>query len=381
MLPLEKLIVPLTRDQVKAQLLRIAARLRIPTTTWRVFGISNVIVTLMAAVIASFTTILALVVRANFLDLATGPLLTLLARFVYGVTRQEAVFARESCLTLINAGGGEFDEPVGALVVKNPTTGKLYRNVNPIYLGPLETLTDVVLEAFEIGSASTSAPGTITEMVTTWTGVTCSNPKAIVGRDAELDEPLRVRCRARLGALSPFGPADAFRYVATSRDLHGVDVTRCKVEHDTTTGFVAVVIAGPGGAIAGDKDDITTDLGKVHDALQRFATPLCVTTEAVSASPVPVTVDYAAWISSRENLTGADTQARVATHLATWFSTLEIGGNAKPGQGGKLWVNAVEGEVKRAAPVFQVEVDGVDVELGPREVPVLSVLTAAVTVT
>jgi hypothetical protein len=380
MLPIEKLIQSLTRDQVRAVLVRLAAQLKIPTTSWRVFGISHVILTLMAATIAPFTVMLALAVRGQFLDLAEGVWLTLLAKFVYGVERNEATFARESCLTLVNSEGGEFDEPAGALIVRNPTSGKLYKNANPIFLAPFATLEDVVLEALEVGAGSTSAPGTITELVTTWTGVTCTNPKAIVGRDQELDEPLRVRCRAKLGSLSPFGPRDAFRYVATSRDLHGVDVTRCEVEHDNTTGEVVVVVAGPGGAIAGDAEDLETDLGKVNDAVQRLAAPLMCSASTVSATPLDVPVAYAAWMSSLENVLPADAEAAIATRLATYFASIRIGGDKKPSDTGKVFVNALEGEIKKATPVFQVEVAGSNVAVGPREVPVLESVTGSVVV-
>ncbi len=117
-------------------------------------------------------------------------------------------------VTLANSGGGVYNLGVGDLIITNPTTQKAYRNTDALSVGVASSTTTVAIEAVEVGSASTSAPNTITALTTTMLGVTCTNATAVVGVDEETDEDLRVRCREKLSALSPDGPKAAFSYFA-----------------------------------------------------------------------------------------------------------------------------------------------------------------------
>ncbi|HKU42874.1 MAG TPA: baseplate J/gp47 family protein, partial [Polyangiales bacterium] len=127
------------------------------------------------------------IARSGFLELAEGDWLTLVARHVYGVEREQATFAAGE-VTLTNSGGGSFTLDADDLVVWNPTIKKSFRNPAGFTLGPADDIT-IPIVAIEAGTASTSSPGAITEIETTLLGVTCKYP---VHRAVERREVARL---------------------------------------------------------------------------------------------------------------------------------------------------------------------------------------------
>src|SRR5689334_15006781 len=163
MLPIDQLINPLTKDQVKASIYNLLKAAGVPVTSWQEGAVVRTLIAIIAAIFAGFTEVIAVATRSGFLDLAEGIWLTVLAYYVYGVTRIEATFATGK-VTLTNTGGGLFDMEPGDLILLCPSTKKTYTNVAAFKLDPLGTL-DIDVRAVEAGAASTAPPNTITDFV------------------------------------------------------------------------------------------------------------------------------------------------------------------------------------------------------------------------
>jgi len=326
------------RDSIYSTL----ATLEFPVASWARGRVARTIVDLFARTVAPWTDTMAAFAASGFLDTATGQWLTVVADQVYQVTRDPATYASGE-VTLDNAAGGSYSYAAGQFRVVNSTTKKAYRNTSAFTLGPLETGKVIAIEAAEIGSASSSAAGDIDTLETVLTGVTVSNAAAVVGEDEESDASLRARCRLKLAALSPNGPADAYSYVARTSELNGgVDVTRVRVDADSTTGDVVVYVAGPSGTIA----DVTT----IQDAINQYATPLCIDATVASATAFTQNFGINVYMNSSDNVTSSEVQDVVELAIGVWAAGLPIGGFDVSGTGvpGKLFRNAVESEAAKA---------------------------------
>lgn len=379
MLSLNDLITPLTKEQVQASIYDVLGIVGVNTTTWKPGAVVRTMIAGTSIVIAGFSSLTAAIARSGFLELAEGDWLTLVARHVYAVEREEATFA-EGEITLTNAGGGSFTLDPDDLVVSNPTTGKSYRNTLPFSLGALATIT-IPIRAIETGSASTSSPNTITEVETTLLGVTCTNAAAVVGRDAEQDPALRARCSEKLGALSPNGPWDAYSYAARNAkrpDGTSIGVTRVKISKDGF-GNVTVYCATASGAVTGSISNPATDLGIVDSEIQQKAAPLAVTANAASASPLSIPITYSVWMRNTSGLTTQQIADSISAKLTAFMAGQPIGGNVIGADPGKVFHDAIRTTIGSARPeIFHVVVTApaADVVLTLNQVPVLGTLTA-----
>lgn len=192
-LDVEDLITPVTEAQAKASLFGFADGFGLVTTAWQKLSPLRTVFAVCARLFAGFSTLQAQVNAAAFLDTSTKGWLTLLAYFVYGVTRIPATYARGT-VTITNGGGGVYSFGPGDLVVLNPTTKKTYANVDAIVVAALEPGMDITVQASEAGSASTAAPGQVVKFVAASPQLTVTNAEALIGDDEELDEELRDRC-------------------------------------------------------------------------------------------------------------------------------------------------------------------------------------------
>lgn len=385
MISLDDLTTPLTTEQVKQKIYDVMSALGVSTTSWKPGAVVRTMVYALAVVIAAFSQLTASIARGGFLELATGSWLTLVARYVYGVEREEATFASGE-FTLVNSGGGIYALDPDDLIVSNPTTGKSYRNTEAFSLGAGATLT-IPIRAVEAGAASTSTPGTITVLETTLTDVTGSNALAVVGLDAELDPALRTRCYEKLGSLSPMGPWDAYAYAARTAKTAagiGVGVTRVRNKKDGY-GNVWTYVATASGAVTGDADDPDTDLGAVNEAVQRLAAPLAVTAHTETAVAVVVPVTYQVWLYNTTGLTDQQVKDAIAVALASFFAASPIGGNVLGVDSGKIFRDAVITAIGATPSInsarFRVTLaaPAADVELDVNEVAVLGTVTGTVT--
>lgn len=312
------LLTPESRDTIKANLLSIADTLGLRTTNWFAGAPTRTVIAATAWILEAYQNVVVSLTRSHFLDYATGVGLTRLAYYVYGVERIEATYATGS-VTLTNSGGGVYSWDAGDLVLKNTATGVTYVNDEAISLGASSSVTAVFL-AQEIGSDGSASVGQIDALVTTALGVTCSNPGALSGIDAEEDSTLRVRCRASLGPLSPNGPRRAIEYVCTTPELvSGVAVNRVKVSQPNGDGIVYVYIAAPDGALSGP------DVALVQAGVDVYATAEVQTNIVASATDLSVDVGPTVYVTSGV-LSDSEWQDEVTDALDAYIAGLPIGG-------------------------------------------------------
>lgn len=297
--------------------LELCAAVELPVTSWRAGDSTYTWLRYTADALATRDTAAANLAKSAWLSTATGAWLTLLAREVYGVERQQAVASTPTCV-LSNAKGARYVKAAGEIIVKCSATGVTFRSTAAVTIesGPGTTAT-VALIADVAGSDGTVGTDDIDEVVTTMLGVTVSSSTAAAGIDEQTDESLREECTASLGALSPNGPPDAYVAVALNPELTGYDtITRATSSEDASDGTVTLWIASASGAVT------TEVVAAVQAAVELWATPCCVTPTVASATNAPQT--YALTISGDDvpSTAATDIQAIVTTYL----STLAIGG-------------------------------------------------------
>lgn len=381
---LDDLINPMTRSDAENAIYSAIAARGIDTTTWKTGGVARALIFGFSIVVSAASQLQALVTKGGFLELAEGEWKTFVALYVYGVTRDAGTFATGT-LRLDNSSGNLYTLGVGDLVARNPTTNKTYRTTAAVTINPSETNVLVDAQAEEIGSDSTSAPNTITELVTPLLGVTVTNPAAFVGTDPESDAALQDRCLAKTGTLSPNGPADAYRYLALSAkksDGTPANVTRVTTVPDGE-GNVTVYVASATGPVSGTIGDTSTDLGAVDENIQTLAVPLAVTASIVSATALTIPVTYEVWAKSTIGLTEAQLKSEIDTALSTYLSTARIGGFLKTGEPGRVYVDALEGVISRVVGDsylidVTVSAPASDVSVAANEAPVLGTITSTI---
>lgn len=371
---LDDLTTPATRAEVEASIYAVMSVMGVNTTSWKPGAVVRTMIVAGSIVLSAFSVLQAKIARSGFLELSVGDWLTLVAHYVYGVDRILATFATGE-VTLTNSGGGVYSGDAGDLIFSNSTTGKTYRNTASFSLGALGTIT-IDVQASEQGSASTSAPGEIDTLTTPLLGVTCSNALAVIGRDVEEDPPLRARCSETLGALSPFGPWDAYASAArnaTHSDGTSLGITRFRNVKDGA-GNVYTYLASASGAVTGTVGDLDTDLGIADEAIQQLAAPLAVTAHTLSATPVTIAPTYEVWMYNTSGQSPAQVEALIATALGAFMASQPIGGNVIAPAAGKVFVDAIRATIAATLPqIFHVAltVPSGDVTLALAEVPAL----------
>lgn len=379
MTTLADLVTPMTRTDAEAAIYAALAARGVTTTGWKPGAVVRAIVTAFAIVIAALSQLQAMIAKSGFLDLAEGDWLTAVASYVYGVTRDSGSFATGT-VTLTNAGAGVYSGSAGDLIFSNSTTGKQYRNTGSYNLLATSTL-DVAVQAIELGSASTANPTAIDTLVTTLTGVTCSNAVAIVGTDAEEDEALRIRCREKTGAASPNGPKDAYGYFARSAvrsDGTSIGVTRVKSVPDGF-GNLDVYVATATGGVTGTYSNPATDLGAVHAAIQANCVPIGITEVTHTATLHSIAVTYELWVRDSVSMTSAQLQAAISTAITTYLSRQPIGGEVVGGTG-YIYVSALSAVIGSCVPAgglvrVDVTLPAANVTIAATEAPAAGTIT------
>lgn len=380
---------PATRAEVQASIYRALAILGVNTTAWSSGAVVRTMVVAASAMLSALSSLQAQIAQSGFLDLATGDWLTLVARYVYGVKREDATFA-SGVVTLTNSGGGIYVIDPGDLIVAKPVTGdpnsgKTYRNTTAFVLGAGATLTGIPISAVEAGAASTAAAGEITVLVTSLLNVTCTNPAALVGLDVESDAALRLKCSEKLGALSPMGPWDAYAYAA--RNAHRSTGEPCGVTRTRTLkdgyGNVTLVVASATGPVTGTLGDDTTDLGAIDNDVQTLAAPLAVTATTESATVVLTDVTYELWAYNTSGQSNTQIADAVEAKLVEFTAAQPIGGNTllPADTTGYVWADAIKAAIASVLPqIFHVVVTlpAGDVALTNRQVMTLGTVTPTI---
>ena len=373
-LSLAQLVIAETESAIYSRALAIATSIGLPVTSWHAGDPTRSLYHLLAKTLASAEAVVSKYIAAGFLDYATGEWLTLLAKQVYDVDRVEATYASCVC-TLTNSKGGVYEFEPGDITAKN-TDGKTFHSTTGGTLAGVGATLSLQFEADEPGSDSNTDAGHLNDLVTTFIGVTITNPSNAVGVDSESDDSLRSRCRAKLGALSPNGPADAYNYVATSTVAR---VTRAKTIGDNVNGTVTVYVADDSGTTSG------ADIAAIQTAITTLATPQCVTATVVSATPKTVVVDYDIWLYSTVGESETDIKTAIAEALATRFRARPIGGDIIPGEPGRIYHSLISRTIEAVYPAHayrvRVNLPASDVTLAANEVAVLSHVQADSSVT
>ena len=370
---IDDLTTPTTVEEAKASVYNVLSIIGVNTTNWRPGAVVRTIITAFAVLFAGCTNLIALIARSGFVALASGNWLTLVAQYVYGVTRIAATYATGT-VRLTNAGGGVYTLNPGDLTVQNPTTGATYHNTSSVSV-PALSFVDVVVQCDQQGSFGTSEALAITKIqAPSLAGVTCSNALALIGQDEEDDEALRLRCSEKLGSLSPNGPGDAYAYAARTAvrsDGNVVGVNRVQVYRVSGTG-VYVYCATLTGAVTGSIGDLSTDLGAVDEAIQTQVVPIPIVATVASATEAVTPITYTVWLYNTAGLTAAQVQGYIAKALDAMFVALPIGGNSTDGGAtGWLFKTAIEAAIGGATgaggaklPIFKILVSAPSADLG-----------------
>lgn len=368
----------LTADEVKTAIYQELDLLGVETTVWKPGAVVRTIIAVFSVLLGYCTYIISGIASSSFLAFAQGSWLTLLAEYTYNVIREGASNATGN-LTLTNSSATPYSIAVDDLIVSNPTISKEFRNAEAFLIPALGSVTTVIA-AVEEGSGSTSAPGAINSLVTPLAGVTCTNPAALTGFDAESDDSLKLRCQQSTAALSPFGPSDAYRFAATSatREGESCGVTRIRLDADGA-GNISVYVASATGEIPGAVGDLSTDLGCVALAIQQNAVPLGITANVFSCTTVNINVAYVANVYDSVNLDAVSILALTDTALGDRVNRLPIGGD-----GGFFYLDSIKSCIDNTLPeIYRIQVTSPvsDIALAINEVAVLATATGTVVVT
>lgn len=343
-LSLSDLFAPETRENVLADLLAVAAAVKLKTTAWQEGQPIRTALVLVSQKVADLTELTNVAVRGGLLDYAEGGWLTLLAASVYRVTRNPAQYAKGDSFSIANSGTESYDRAPGEITIAHNVTGKTYHNVADVSVAPGTTLPNVTFEADEVGTGSDAGPDTIQQLVTSAANIAITNARAVLGADEELDEDLRQRCRDKLGALSPNGPKEAYSYVVKTPSLTptSVPITRTQIVLNKATGVVTVYCATAAGAPTVD------DIAIADASIDRWATPWLVDAVATRAEQVVANLAYHVWIEG-SNLSVPQTEAVIAAALSRLFKIVPIGGHTiEPDGFGRVYVDTIKAEILRA---------------------------------
>lgn len=197
--------------------------------------------------------------------------------------------------------------------------------------GTANVCTAAIFAADVAGPNSTAAPGTITQTVTTLSGVTCNNLQSFVGTDWESNTALAARCRLKIQSLSPNGPGGAYEYFALSANSLlaaesppvelSAPVTRVITQSSATTGIITTVIASASGAVPG--------ISNLAVSGATNASPIVLTTATHGLS----TGDYVT-VSGVLGNTAANGTWTITVLSGTTFSLTGSAGNAAYTSGG-----------------------------------------------
>lgn len=395
-------------DEIASKMLGFAKAAKLKIKSWFKGGTADQLVVVISQTIFTFSAVAKQAVRGQYLRIATDPgdpgdpettpgpgWLSAKGENDYGTPRAEATFATGH-VTLTGDGGvhtfGPFD-----LTFQNASTGKRYRNAEDpsIYTNPDGTFTlgigevkTIPIVAEEEGTASNAIPGDVSILTSTLGDTTVTNADPILGMDREDRDTYIARCEFAAAATSPNGPADKYRYIATSAREDGtfgdtpsaspkVNINRVQVTKDSATGIVDAWFAAPTGA------PISGDFDVVNGLIEKYAVPDCVTYTGHMAVEDTIAITYTVECSATPGLTETIVKNAIAAALGDWFSTIPIGGYKQdPGGNGTVFVTRIEAEIgKGHKSVFDVTVTlpASDVSLTVGHVAVLGIITGTVT--
>ncbi len=318
----DTLFTPETAENFYSRCVQLGAALGLDTTSWRQGDPTLVQFQNQSKELETLHAIAVEFFKGGFLSSANAEWLKLLATDVYGVTPIEGAPSTPT-ITIINSSGATYDPDPGDWSFKASASNKSFRTTSKAKTtaGVESPLTPGATRVFDLvadedGQDTTVAANDVDEFITSVLGVAIVSSTAATGTDEEGPLALITRCLATLGALSPDGPADAYEYVALTPELSlTTAVTRAHTIADNDQGLVTLYVAGATGALGGGI------VALVQTAIEIWATPLCITPTAISATGVTINVDA--------DVTGddipADFEATITAALQQFFAVLQIG--------------------------------------------------------
>lgn len=355
----------------KKTIVDTATAVALRTENWVDGGYTRTLVALFGQLHTIGGSVVRIIAASGFLDTAEGAWLTLLVRNVFGVSRIEATYASApDSLLLTNTGGGLFVWDPGDIIVAHSTTKKTYKTTNGGTLNPGVGQTLVLsLVAEEPGSGSNAAVGAITELVTTFLGVECTNTVGLVGLDEEKDPALRERARDSVALLALGGIKRAYEFIARSAtNLAGVSlgVSRVRVMPAPGDGTLTVYVATASGAMSGP------DVAIVQAAFDESVSPYGLNATAVSATNLSVTAPCTVYLPASLGISEAEAQAKVLAAMQAYVNALPIGGVVISPATGKIYWRALLAVAAGANPgTLKAQLTSeVDISVAVDEAPV-----------
>lgn len=317
---LTELTTPRTLAELRDDLLGRLQSAGLAVTDWTEGGTERTLVEIDAKTLEQLDIVAADVAAGGLLDYATDDWLTLLAKNKFSVDRDLATFAEHQIVLSDDADTGPHTIGAGEVWVAT-ATGLRFVTITGGTLTLGGTLT-VQVRAEQAGADYNVAPAAIAVLVTSFAGVTVSNPAIgmtgssilVAGADEETDEALRQRCRDRWAELGSGSTAGAYRNWALAASDEVTEAVAADTGDDT--GTVDLIVRGPAGAVS----------GPVLAAVQAYVderVPLTVACEVRSPSNVDVDVTATLYGDAADEVaaTAAATEA-----IEALFNALKIGG-------------------------------------------------------
>lgn len=267
---LADLLTARTAAQVKALLIARLQGRGFPTTDWGTFAPERVMLEMFTQVLTDLTSeLVPLLAKSGLIELAEGDWLTLVARDMYQLDREQATRTRQTILLTAAPSAGPYTIAVDALEVRSTTTLNRYRNVEggTLTLGGTLSLS---FEAVEAGADYSDDAGSITEFLTPLPGVTVENVAPDFGDVTHLG--------SGAGTVAPSGTnvtAANWKVKITFAGGRGTGKYRLSDDNGATYGSEITITAGTG--INGpDGDNLVLTFSNdtfVVDDTYSFATP------------------------------------------------------------------------------------------------------------
>lgn len=375
LIPFDDLIAPISEDEARESLLNVATALGLPATSWQDGGVARTMLAVMARTLSTLQTINAEARKGGLVGLAYGDWLTDLAQRNYNVFRNPATRA-SGVVNLVNSTPNAISVAAGELVVSNPLTGKTYTSTQA-YASTGNDSVPVTFAADGLGPSYTSQAGQVSQVVTSLIGVTCTNPLALIGADAETDAALVERIAISFAPLSPLGAKDVYRAVLTdSVKTPTVDpINRVIVYPNYATGHVTVVVAGTGGALS------APDLVIAQSSVETWCEPQGIVADVVNASPQIISMVLTVKVRG-DSRTDAQIQSSVTSAAGAFVNALPIGGEIiAPDVFGRLDLTGLTAAMfATSATVRDIEFasSASDIAMMPYSVAQLGVVTVSV---
>jgi hypothetical protein len=353
-LSLEELTTPLAPEQVKSTFYSVFTKTGTNVTSWKVGNPTRTTVAALSMLFSSFTSWASNAIRSRFLLLSRGDWLRANAKYDYGIEWLRATYPTGP-IRLSNTTANVYDFDPGDLTIEWQTLGSdgltpiryTYTNRDAVHIGagtvqaPFRV--NAVIVGDLIGSASSIPLGATIAAKPTYDGVTADVLTPVNGLDDEEDQILIGRCLDAGSAISPNGPKDAYRAVATEFKVNGASVcTRVQVVPGNP---LTVYLGNASGGISG------SDLDALSLELETKVVPLGVTVVKASGSNKSISVYYQVWVPIGTTLSRLEITNAILRSVTSYFATFPMGG--KPTvfvdqwhQTGERWMYAEELQTK-----------------------------------